>query len=374
MPHRTPVLYCVDPSRLLNLPVDILLVILAQCRIDELLALRLTAHALENLIKRHISTIAPSVARSTFPESRLLLTPPQNCSQYTLQWLLGLIPRHLAAILVDRTYYASHPSYSDQDVAGIPAEDPFGDELRARVTNGWRVLHRLSMISQSIPTDYVVQPSDCLPLKSHHIGLAEENTRPSRREHLILKHQLSYVNQLPLQLIRDFFLLRDMLDGSWNFIDRVSEGDQGYDISMKFSNKLWLWWFTTQVGLSIWWKQWWILPPHLGKNHFRDEALKTLRTSAQLFVDRRDCQWELRETMRVRIQTSRSDSTESLDPLPYMLAHVNRPDRSNVKDTMSHIPFESDFYISDAGYDPNANGTCRVLSRYAIYHQLRFRT
>src|SRR5690349_19358726 len=84
-----------EPLTFLGLPEDVLILVLSQCRIDELLAFRLTNSRIRDCISRYISTIAPSVARSTFPHSEHLLRPLDDPAQYTLGWLKGLIFQHL---------------------------------------------------------------------------------------------------------------------------------------------------------------------------------------------------------------------------------------------------------------------------------------
>jgi hypothetical protein len=143
LPFRKPPRQRTGPLNLLtDLPDDILILISSQCRIDELLTLRLACAKLRNIIDEYITTIGPSVARSTFSHCEHLLGTHANAtSPFTFRSLKNLIPEQLASILVDRHRIADEWMQSRY---GIPAEDAFGDELRDRVASGWRVLNDLS--------------------------------------------------------------------------------------------------------------------------------------------------------------------------------------------------------------------------------------
>jgi hypothetical protein len=129
-----------------RLPTELIELIFHGVTIDELLCLRLVCQNFRAIIDRRINALAPQVARNTFPKARLLLRPPPN-RKYDLRWLKGLIPKRLASIIVDRQR-DKHQRH--QPRIGLPAEEIFGDELRGKVENGWRVYKRLSNISKAV--------------------------------------------------------------------------------------------------------------------------------------------------------------------------------------------------------------------------------
>jgi hypothetical protein len=263
-----------------ELSVDIWILIFCQCRIDELFALRLTNSKSRNLISEYLATTAPAAARSTFPVSELLLTPLADPSLYTIDWLKGLIPRHLASILVDR-HRASHDW--TQHRYGIPAEDPYGEELRERVANGWRVLRRLSNISRNV---YHIHDRTLVRSTKHR---AWKLVLPSRaefevfrqREDMVLKERLEYIERLPQQLARDYKLMFMLLSSAF----RTSISNLGDDYKpwifdwgcgidgqrLLRKGNSWLTWFVLHEGPDIFWKQWWAQPQ---MNYIRDRSIE----------------------------------------------------------------------------------------------------
>lgn len=207
-----------------ELPDDVLILIFSQCRIDELLALRLTCSKSRSIIHDYFTTIAPSVARSSFPLSDLLLAPPNHPSLYTLNWLKGLVPQQLASILVDRHRFSHEWS---QQRYGIPAEDPYGNVLRTRVANGWCALRRLSNISDEV---YSLHAKSVLKSTT---DLAWRVVHPSRfkfevfrqREDMILKRRLEYIKSMPDDLAKDYKLMFMLLSSAF----RTSISNYGND-------------------------------------------------------------------------------------------------------------------------------------------------
>jgi hypothetical protein len=133
----------------------ILLQIIEALDIDALLSLRLTTRAIHDLFSRYESSIAQAVARVTFSTSRLLLRSLPD-GKFTINWLIDLIPKQLVTIAVERWF----PWFESNTDWEIPAEDPFSDPLRERVTHAWRILEQLSSISKK---KKIGQNSRCRP-------------------------------------------------------------------------------------------------------------------------------------------------------------------------------------------------------------------
>jgi len=266
-----------------DLPEDVVILICSQCRISELFALRLASSKIQKLISEYQATIAPSCARVTFPLSDLLLTP-RDPKLYTISWLKGLIPQHLAAILVDRHRFSHEMSQR----YGIPAEDAYGDELREHVTNGWYVLRRLSKISED------VYGLDAKSVLKSTTNLAWKVVRPSRfkfevfrqREELILARRLEYIKNMPDHMARDYRLMFMLLSS----VFRASVSNQGDNYKpwifdwgcgidgqrLLRRGKSWLTYFVLHEGPDLFWKQWWAMPAGLPetKNYIRNRSIE----------------------------------------------------------------------------------------------------
>jgi hypothetical protein len=145
------------------------------------------------------------VARQTFPNAVRLLERPLE-GNYTFSWLKGLIPKQLAAVLVDRHRFAH--DWGDNRY-GIPAEDPFGDDLRARVANGWHVLQKLSAISQDV---YKIKPGN-LGLSTKELGFALFSPTRFRfsvveaRERLAMERRQKYIESSSESSAKDYKLM-----------------------------------------------------------------------------------------------------------------------------------------------------------------------
>lgn len=362
-----------------ELPEDVLISIFSQCRIDELLAFRLTSSKVRNLIARYMTTIAPSTARSTFPLGGLLLTPPNDPSEYTLQWLKDLIPQHLAAILVDRHRFSHEwvqPRY------GIPAEDAYGDALRRRIANGWRVLRHLSRISEQV---YNLGPRDVLKSSA---DFAWRVVHPSRyrfevfkqKEDLILERRLRYIDEISNELAQDYKLMFMLLSSAF----RISISNMGddhkpwiFDWSCGIDGQRllrrgnsWLTWFVLHEGPQLFWDQWWRLAPDAPetKNHIRDRSIEawfgknkiTPEDFIRQFVPndwndvnekwhgvQRDHAYKVQKAVEEKVALS-SDFA-SVNPILYFTQYAEcRQLRAEVgmpaaPETLSHVPFHIDF-------------------------------
>lgn len=337
----------------LGLPDDILILIVSRCCIDELLALNIVHPRLHSIIADYSLTIAPAVARATFPQSERLLRLPEDGSPRNLAWLQDLIPQQLAAILVDKHRVAdkwAHPRY------GIPAEDPFGDGLRARVANGWRVLWRLWRVSQEVNSTYM------------KISLKDKLLRPSRskvesllsKENTTLEQRIECVKSLPEQHVKDYKLLFTLLSAGFStsianvgdtFEPWIFDSGDGIDAQRTVRRgHSWMTWFILSEGPRLFWKQWWVLPPGSSENYIRDLALATFR---RLPTDLSDHQRSLMETLQrtVNAKADARKQPEPWSPYPYFTAYrVHRIQQQEatgeihqVKEIMAHVPFRVEF-------------------------------
>jgi hypothetical protein len=362
------------------LPEDIMILIFSQCRIDDLLTLRLTNRKIKDIIAEYIVTIAPSVARQTFPASNLLLQPLSKPTDYSLGWLKFLIPQQLAAILVDRHRFSLDWT---QQRYGIPAEDSYGDELRARVANGWCVLRKLSNISKEV---YAMSPRNVL--KSTDMALSV--VRPSKykfelfrqREELILKRRLQFIKEISDDMTKDYKLMFVLLSSAF----RTSLSNYGDDFTpwifdwgcgidgqrlLRRGNS-WLTWFVLEAGPELFWQQWWALPPDTPatKNYIRDKSLAAwfgdCKTNPEDFVRQflprewndvnekwhsvqRDNAYEVQKAIEEKVAASVSGDFSSVNPLQYFVQYAEvREQREQltippVVESMSHVPFHVDF-------------------------------
>jgi hypothetical protein len=284
-------------NSLIDLPDDILILICSQCRIDELLTLRLTCAKLRNIIDEYITTIGPSVARSTFPHCEHLLSRHANAnSPYTFRSLKALIPEQLASILVDRHRIADEWMQSRY---GIPAEDAFGDELRDRVASGWRVLNDLSNISRAA---YGVNVRDTRKTPAQ---LANKIFRPShfkletllQLEDAILQKRLDYLAQLEPKQAQDYKVMFVLLSSAFSTsISNVGEGHkpwpfdfgEGIDGQRELrKGNSWLSWYTLADGPDLFWQQWWSLPEGdaTTRYYIRDRAIEAFNETPQKLSD-----------------------------------------------------------------------------------------
>lgn len=133
--------------QLSDLPSEIVTLILEHVTIPDLFQLRLTSRAFVATVSANLSTVAQVTALNTYRHPiRGLLDPPDN-GRYSISWLRNTKFKYLSAVLVDRHRFTwlKHPSGLD---LGIPAMDPTGDEFRAKITNGWRMLQNLSWLAR----------------------------------------------------------------------------------------------------------------------------------------------------------------------------------------------------------------------------------
>ncbi|KAL5119428.1 hypothetical protein ACEQ8H_002697 [Pleosporales sp. CAS-2024a] len=269
---------------MLDLPEDVLILISSQCRTDELFTLRLTCVKTCTLVDKYIATIAPSVARSTFPQSDHLLAR-YGATRYTLQSLKALIPEHLAAVLVDRHRIADEWL---QWHYGIPAEDAFGDELRDRVASGWRVLWNLSKISR-VEYDMHAKGTRMSPGDFANKMFRPNHFKLEALKHIedtILHNRMGYVARLEPKQAQDYKLMFALL--SFAFSTSISNlGDEHVPWPFDFGGGIdgqralrkgesWLLWYILAEGPDLFWRQWWSLPRDATTtpSYIRDGAIK----------------------------------------------------------------------------------------------------
>jgi hypothetical protein len=281
----------VAPDSLAELPDDVLILICPQCRIDELFQLRLTSAKIRGLIDEYMTTIAPSVARSTFPLSEHLLSIHANSvTPPTLQSLKALIPEQLAYILVDRHRIADEWL---QLRYGIPAEDAFGDELRNRVANGWCIFRDLSNCARRQDGEVTKET------RSSRAEFANRVFRPTQfkfealkhTEDMLLRRRLEYVRKLDPKHAQDYKLMFTLLSAAFSTsISNIGDKHEpwpfdfggGIDGQRELrKGETWLSWYILGEGPDLFWQQWWSLPHDdpSTPNYIRDRAIAAFRNT-----------------------------------------------------------------------------------------------
>ncbi|KAJ8108213.1 hypothetical protein OPT61_g8334 [Boeremia exigua] len=248
---------------------------------------------------------------------------------------------------------------------GIPAEDAYGDELRARIANGWRVLDRLQDISRRV---HGSDASDgCKSVSNRGI----RRICPSRKlevsrqtERLVLERRLAFIESLPVQCAQDYKLMFMLLSSAFRTsISNVGEhhkpwvfdwgsGIDGQRLFRKGSS--WLAWFVLAEGSDLFWKQWWTLSHDSPeqKHYIRDRAIQVwTETPQKLADDQREHARSLQEAINNRANVA-ADFV-SVNPIPYFTRYAEcRLSRWKsgilpVEETMSHVPFHIEFRCPD---------------------------
>jgi hypothetical protein len=354
--RKPPQQRVVAPSPLLHLPDDVLILICSQCRIDELFTLRLTSARTRALIDEYITTIGPSVARSTFPlNEHLLFKHANGLTPLTFRSLKALIPAQLASILVDRHRVADewlHLRY------GIPAEDPFGDGLRDRIASGWCVFRHLSNISRHEYSE-AAKARRISP-----IGLANKVFRPTyskleslkQTEDVILQRRLEYIAGLEVKHAQDYKLMFTLLSvvistsisnigdehAPWPF-----DFGSGIDGQREFrKGETWLSWYILGEGPEIFWQQWWILPhDHPStKNHIRDCAIAAFTNIPESLSDHQRklahiLQTAINKQILLEGEFSPSEVVPYFSRYAKLRLHRTEAGLPPAKEVLGHVPF-----------------------------------
>lgn len=182
---------------------------------------------------------------------------------------------------------------------GIPAEDPYGNELRTRVANGWHVLRRLSLISKEV---YQLHDKNVLRSTTE---LAWRVVHPARykfevfrqREDMILERRLQYIKGLYGDEAKDYKLMFQLLSSTFR-TSIVNLGDDYKPWVFDWGNGIdgqrllrrgtsWLTWFVLHEGPDLFWHQWWTLPPTSPqtKNYIRDKSIEAWFGEAKIAPD-----------------------------------------------------------------------------------------
>lgn len=348
----------------MELPDDILILIYSQCRIDDVLSLRLTNLASRDLIGNCFESIAPSVARSTFPRSERILASFAVLERpFTLSALKNLRVEALAAILVDRHRVADIPI---QHRYGIPAEDPFGDALRARVVCGWRVYLRLSNISSEVHRGHAKSA-----IKTS-AGSIIDTVTPSRfkleamkrTEDLVLQNRLQYIINMPCVQAQAYKNVMVLLSAVLN-TSLSNHGDafkpwpfdfgDGIDVRRALrKGETWFAWFLLARGPELFWKQWWNLPYNDARtqNYIRDCAIDTFKNTPTQLVDHQRClAQKLQQAINVRALSEGGfyETSPFHDFAQYAGERQQREETGSslAKETMDHVPFHICFRCPD---------------------------
>jgi hypothetical protein len=296
--------------------------------------LRLTCAKLRNIIDEYITTIGPSVARSTFPHCEHLLGRHANATTpFTFRLLKALIPEQLASILVDRHRIADEWMQSRY---GIPAEDAFGDELRDRVASGWRVLNDLSNISRAT---YGMNVRDT---RKTPVQLANKIFRPAfsklemlmQSEEAILQKRLDYLAQLEPKQAQDYKVMFVLLSSAFSTsISNLGEEHkpwpfdfgEGIDGQRELrKGNSWLSWYILAEGPDLFWQQWWSLPEGDATTRYyvRDRAIDAFNDTPKKLSD---VQRLLARTFQVLVDDKASLETafDASNPVRYFARYAD---------------------------------------------------
>ncbi|KAH6639303.1 hypothetical protein C7974DRAFT_306036 [Boeremia exigua] len=248
---------------------------------------------------------------------------------------------------------------------GIPAEDTYGDELRARIANGWRVLEQLRNISRKIHRS---SASDAGKFGSN---LDIRRIYPSHKleasrqvEDVILEQRLAFINSMPIQNAKDYKLMFMLLSSAFRTsISNIGEdhkpwvfdwgsGLDGQRLLRKGSS--WLAWFVLAEGPDLFWKQWWTLPTDSSstKHYIRDRAINAWTGTPQKLADHRR---EHARRIQEAINNKANVATDfvSVNPIVYFTQYAEcRLSRWKsgilpVEETLSHVPFHIEFRCPD---------------------------
>ena len=189
------------------LPEDILVLIFQSCRVHDIFSLRLTNRHSHHVLSRYSRSILPAVARATVPGNDVYILLHQTNGYHDLRSLKQLIPTFLATTLLANPSFRSTASIGWSSIAEW---DPLGDELRERLQNGWKVIKKLSNISQKLYSPPILQLSNSFNrqtwssienslqnrLTLGHGSQGQNFSFISQKEDMILARRLAYVESM----------------------------------------------------------------------------------------------------------------------------------------------------------------------------------
>jgi hypothetical protein len=352
-----------ESSQSPHLPYDILIEIAHHCRIDELHAMTQVSTQMRGLIDRYITTIAPSVARVTFPDNPRILKHMHDQEFFDHRELRKLIPHQLAAVLVNRhriAYEDGNPCY------GIPAEAPGGDFLRGRVAEGWHILRKFHLISRDVQASYTEDE------------LAQQDRQSPRysldackmREDVIQQRRLDYVFDVAgtcgnVEKVREYILLTTLLPSVFsmskaNIGDEyepwIFDGGDSYDPLRAFRDgESWLSWFVLAEGTDVFWAQWWSLPQDLAQNYIARRAVDIYKALDPALIDyQRMLMRRLHEAIRDAGGFKGHDAGNLKPHLHFPYGHIgwfNK--RYRARETLQDVPFLAKFQCPDGVEEPH---------------------
>ncbi|KAL1613276.1 hypothetical protein SLS60_001508 [Paraconiothyrium brasiliense] len=180
----------------LPFPTELQILIFQHVTLIDLFSLRFVSRQISELIGSHINAIAPSIASKVFSQAkRMLRVAPEEPLDFA--WLKSLVPKYLAAVMLDRFVLATH--YPGRTRC-IPAESDFGDGLREGLVKGIRVWKDLANISK----DIYALPNEVVFSKTSGKNILRFLTSPvtqmaksatEHRENLILQRRIEYLQQ-----------------------------------------------------------------------------------------------------------------------------------------------------------------------------------
>ncbi len=263
----------------------ILLQVIFESDLKTLLSLRLTSKAIYDLITAYEASISKCVAERCFPNPTLLLRPP-GCWEPSIKWLLELqhratvVPR-LSALVVDY----NQPGFVGYN--SIPAWDPKGDDLRARVNNGWYILWYLSDIAEfTQAAERMVEPRRYFGLGPRQITLVH------KEEAEILARRLEFLDKLELGQMEDYDILHSFLTAAFQYSNLcdLTESGWGYRNGTLppsfYRGDSWLYWYVLRVGPRLFSQAW-------GSDFENDTAIGNIRD-----------EWRARSRKRIGIERS----------------------------------------------------------------------
>lgn len=346
---------------LTELPDDILILICSQCRIDELFTLRLATRKTRDLIDEYITTIGPSVARSTIPLSNhLLFRHADAATQYTFQSLKAIIPEQLASILVDR-----HRVADDwlQSRYGVPAEDPWGDSLRERFARGWRIMRKLSNIARD---EYRTKdtPKSASDLKDKIFRPTHFRMETLKhKEHTILQKRLEYVAGLSQEQAQDYKNMHTLLSSAFSTsFSNIGEEYKPWPFDFGFGidgqrelrkGKTWLAWYILAEGPDLFWQQWWALPhddPQT-KHYICDRAITAFEQTPEKLADHQ--RTLVRILQKAINEKAALDLDDELNPIRFFARYAKERLRRRqageapTREILDHVPFLINFRCPD---------------------------